>query len=116
MAAMDAELARNKTSKGKPNAPAETYSTKDKGKGKAKDPGPSDDGQEDLIAAMDEDLKATLNRDDDGDDSDTSDAPMDYTLIKNFLESYKSQAGLSGPVSNLAGMLQPGFFLPRDES
>ncbi|KAF8971494.1 SGT1 protein-domain-containing protein [Flammula alnicola] len=41
--------------------------------------------------------------------------PPDYNMIKNFLESYKSQAGLSGPVSNLAGRLQPDFKLPRDD-
>lgn len=39
---------------------------------------------------------------------------MDYTLIKNFLESFKSQQGLSGPVSNLIGRL--GWQLPRDTS
>lgn len=39
---------------------------------------------------------------------------MDYTLIKNFLESFKSQQGLSGPVSNLIGRM--GWQLPRDTS
>ncbi|GJJ09468.1 hypothetical protein Clacol_003691 [Clathrus columnatus] len=39
---------------------------------------------------------------------------MDYTLIKNFLESFKSQQGLSGPVSSLLGRL--GGQLPRDTS
>jgi len=34
---------------------------------------------------------------------------MDYTLIKNFLESYKSQEGRSGPVGNVAGRLGEGF-------
>ena len=36
-------------------------------------------------------------------------------LIKDFLESFKSQGGLSGPVGNLAGRLQPGWQIPRDE-
>jgi hypothetical protein len=44
------------------------------------------------------------------------DAGIDYNLIRNFLESFKSQAGLSGPVSNLAGRLQPDYKLPRDLS
>ena len=55
-------------------------------------------------------------RDDDNeeDDDDDEGQPMDYTLMKNFLESFKSQAGLSGPVSNLSGLLDPGWTLPRD--
>lgn len=64
----------------------------------------------DVEAAMQAELKEALE-DMDGD----SQEPMDYNMIKNFLESYKSQAGLSGPVSNLAGRLQPGFHLPRDD-
>ena len=40
------------------------------------------------------------------------DETMEYGLLKNFLESYKSQAGEAGPVSNLAGRL--GTRLPSD--
>ncbi len=52
----------------------------------------------DFEAAMEAELKEVLERD----DTDLSD-PVDYNLIKNFLESFKSQEGLSGPVSNLVG-------------
>ncbi|KAF4345782.1 sgt1 [Fusarium beomiforme] len=38
---------------------------------------------------------------------------IDYNLAKNLLESFKSQAGMAGPTSNLLGMM--GFQLPRDE-
>ncbi|SRR6266508_2387919 len=65
----------------------------------------------DFEAAMEAELKEVLERD----DTDLSD-PVDYNLIKNFLESFKSQEGLSGPVSNLVGRLVPDFKLPRDNS
>ncbi|KAG6870509.1 AP-3 complex subunit sigma-2, partial [Termitomyces sp. T32_za158] len=48
---------------------------------------------------MEAELRSTLERDDEDDDEE----PPDYNLIKNFLESFKSQGGLSGPVGNLAG-------------
>ncbi|KAI5919700.1 SGT1-domain-containing protein [Camillea tinctor] len=38
---------------------------------------------------------------------------IDYNLAKNLLESFKSQAGLAGPASNILGMM--GIQLPRDE-
>ncbi|KAF9056667.1 SGT1 protein-domain-containing protein [Panaeolus papilionaceus] len=90
--------------------------TSDKGKRKATiEDEPMDTGDtsdiEDIDAAMEAELKEALELD----DSD-ADEPLDYTMIKNFLESYKSQAGLSGPVSNLAGRLQGEFKLPRDDS
>ncbi|EAU93414.2 hypothetical protein CC1G_04393 [Coprinopsis cinerea okayama7 len=87
----------------------------------------------DIEAAMEQELRAALERaDDDESDSDvdmegggrrrsTSGSTgkggegMDYNLIKNFLESFKSQGGLAGPVGNLAGRLQPGWTLPRDQ-
>lgn len=49
-----------------------------------------------------------------GDEEDRS--TTEYALIRNFLESFKSQGGLAGPVSSLAGRLEPGWKLPRDES
>ncbi|KIM48351.1 hypothetical protein M413DRAFT_440079 [Hebeloma cylindrosporum] len=64
----------------------------------------------DIEAAMEAELRESME---DGSDAEE---PVDYNMIKNFLESYKSQAGLSGPVSNLAGRLQPGLNLPRDGS
>ena len=115
MQAMDVELARSRSSSGKRKASA---TSKDKGKGKAIETIIPADG--DIDTAMDAELKALLEReglgdnsDDDGEDTDPG---IDYNLIKNFLESFKSQAGLSGPVSNLAGRLQPDFKLPRDFS
>jgi len=115
MQAMDAELAGSRPSNGKPKPPT---TSKAKGKGKATETVTPVDG--DIDAAMDAELKELLEReglgggsDDDGEDMDPG---IDYNLIKNFLESFKSQAGLSGPVSNLAGRLQPDFKLPRDFS
>ncbi|KAJ7169523.1 SGT1 protein-domain-containing protein [Mycena filopes] len=87
MIAMDAELARSRPTKSA------------KASAKA-NPGPQ---------------KPDKGKEDDGDE-DEGEEPMDYNLIKNFLESFKSQAGLSGPVSTLAGRLQPDWQLPRDSS
>lgn len=111
MQAMDAELARSHKQK------STTKSAKtDKGKGKAG--APSFEDEADIEAAMDAELKYTLERGGSGDDNDDGDEeePMDYNLIKNFLESFKSQGGLSGPVSSMAGRLRPGWQLPRDEA
>ncbi|MBW0473819.1 hypothetical protein O181_013534 [Austropuccinia psidii MF-1] len=43
-----------------------------------------------------------------------SNTPMDYGLISHFLESFKSQAGLPGPVGNMAGRI--GFDLLGKEN
>lgn len=114
MQAMDIELARSRPSNGKENP----STRKDKGKGKATEADIPVDG--DIEAAMDAELKTLLEREGLGNDTDDDDQDMDpgidYNLIKNFLESFKSQGGLSGPVSNLAGRLQPDFKLPRDFS
>ncbi|KZS96136.1 SGT1-domain-containing protein [Sistotremastrum niveocremeum HHB9708] len=112
MQAMDEELAKTRAARGA--APPKTSS---KGKGKGKATVEDDDGQ-DLEAAMDAELAASLEKGSDDEDSDeegSANASVDYNLIKNFLESFKSQAGQSGPVSNLVGRLQPGWQLPRDE-
>ena len=115
MQAMDVELARSRPSNGK-RKPHTT--SRDKGKGKATDPVIPVDG--DIDAAMDAELKTLLEREGLGGDSDEDgegmDTGIDYNMIKNFLESFKSQGGLAGPVSNLAGRLQPDFKLPRDFS
>ena len=109
MQAMDAELARNR----KPRGDAVPSSTA-KGKGKA--PAVPAENDEDIETAMDAELKAMLEKAGGDDEDDEGEEPVDYNLIKNFLESFKSQAGLAGPVSNLAGRLQPGWQLPRDEA
>ena len=112
MQAMDVELARSRPSNGKRKPHA---TSRDKGKGKATETTIPVDG--DIDAAMDAELKTLLEReglDDSDEDGEGIDPGIDYNLIKNFLESFKSQGGLSGPVSNLAGRLQPDFGLPRD--
>ncbi|KAI0935983.1 hypothetical protein AcV5_004245 [Taiwanofungus camphoratus] len=109
MQAMDVELARSRAGRQSSVAPM-----MDKGKGtEAVDVSRSMD----IEAAMDAELHAALAKDfhDDDDDNDIGQG-ADYNLIKNFLESFKGQAGLSGPVSNLAGRLQPGWTLPRDDA
>ena len=45
---------------------------------------------------------------DDGEEND-----IDINLAKNLLESFRSQAGMAGPGSNLMGMM--GLNMPRDE-
>ncbi|RDB28943.1 Protein ecdysoneless [Hypsizygus marmoreus] len=112
MEAMDVELARLRPSL-KKTGPSPKPSASDVGKGKGK--AIVEDVDEDIEAAMDAELKAALEREEGGGDDEDEELP-DYALIKNFLESFKSQAGLSGPVSNLAGRLQPGWQLPRDDS
>jgi hypothetical protein len=140
MEAMESELARQRNGRapaappkagGKQKAAAPRASAAaappktDKGKGKAKavsfaDDAPMDD-EDDLVAAMDAELKAALQSgapDDveSDDEGELGDAGADYNLIRNFLESFKSQGGLSGPVGNLAGRLQGGWTLPRDQA
>lgn len=114
MQAMDTELARNRQSQ--PSTLPKKQSPgkgKGKGKGRAMEVDEVDDDI-DIEGAMEDELKAALDYGED--EEDGTDEPMDYNLIKNFLESFKSQAGLSGPVSNLVGRLQPEWKLPRDES
>ncbi|KAI9442367.1 SGT1-domain-containing protein [Lactarius indigo] len=116
MRAMDEELARSRSN----NASADPPNFPPGEKGKRKEAPPAqgaDEGSMDIEEAMDAELKAALEHDDDAEiDASAEDGGLDYNLIKNFLESFKSQAGLSGPVSNLAGRLQPGWGLPRDEA
>ncbi|KAJ3849925.1 SGT1 protein-domain-containing protein [Lentinula lateritia] len=106
MKAMEDELQRSGSS---------LSSNNDKGKGKAVTfAHDSSDEDVDIEAAMEAELKATLERGDDVDEDGLGTTDIDYNLIKNFLESLKSQGGLSGPVGNLAGRLQPGWHLPKD--
>ncbi len=114
MQAMDEELVRLRSQKTSTNS--ENTSSGDNEKGKARAQGVEEGA--DIETAMDAELKAALENDDDDDDDEgvdlNAEGNIDYNLIKNFLESFRSQAGLSGPVSNLAGRLQPGWGLPRD--
>lgn len=124
MQAMDEELNRSRAGKAQSTVPpppkaqkAGNEQPRDKGKGKAKvafeDVEDEDEDDGDIEAAMEAELKDLLEQNADEDDTD-GDMGTDYNLIKNFLESFKSQAGLSGPVGNLAGRLQPDWTLPRD--
>lgn len=83
-----------------------------------------DDFDDDDLAAMDRELKAALKSDgvdtddeDDGDDGEDDheriaevgqldeEGKREYRMMKDFLESYKSQGGGSGVVGNLFGRL-----------
>ncbi|THV06071.1 SGT1-domain-containing protein [Dendrothele bispora CBS 962.96] len=109
MKAMDAELNRSKTKKDSSFRSTPT-STSAKGKGKAKatteDEDEDEDDHLDIEAALEAELKAALEKGEDVDEDGLGQSDVDYNLIKNFLESFKSQDGLSGPVGNLLGRLQ----------
>ncbi|KAJ3750022.1 SGT1 protein-domain-containing protein [Lentinula detonsa] len=120
MKAMENEMHRSGTSISSNSASQKSSNsqTQEKGKGKAVSFAEDSDEEEeediDIEAAMETELKAALERGDDVDEDGLGTADIDYNLIKNFLESLKSQAGLSGPVSNLASRLQPGWQIPKD--
>ncbi|CDO70264.1 hypothetical protein BN946_scf184942.g64 [Trametes cinnabarina] len=103
MQAMDFELARAR------GETATASQAADKGKGRAHE-------EMDIEAAMEAELRESLEQGEDQAEEGIDGQEVDYQLIKNFLESFKSQAGTSGPVSNLIGRLQQGWTLPRDES
>nr|VWO94110.1 Uncharacterized protein [Ganoderma boninense] len=111
MKAMDAELER---ARGERQEGQRKHASDAKGKGKARE---NDDSSMDIEAAMEAELEGLLEQgqgdDEDGDGDENGE--VDYQLIKNFLESFKSQGGLSGPVSSLVGRLQQGWTLPRDD-
>ncbi|CED84976.1 MADS box transcription factor [Phaffia rhodozyma] len=75
------------------------------------DDGESDFDPDDPMLAMDAELRAALLAAGDlGSDDEAEglegDDKIDYNLIKHFLESYKSQGGMAGPVGNLLGRLK----------
>lgn len=117
MRAMDAELShlRPSTAGPEPQPHPSLLTKKDKGKARA---APADvDVDMDIEDSMQAELESLLEQEHARESDEEADRPsMDYNLIKNFLESFKSQGGLPGPVGNLAGRLQPGWTLPRDES
>lgn len=55
-------------------------------------------------------MQGTSNVDDEMEEYTPVD--VDFNLVKNFLDSYSSQEGLSGPASNLLGLM--GLRLPDD--
>lgn len=111
MKALDDVLAQNQSSKKGSNT-AEQPDDKGKKKATIEDEMAIEESLDfDVEAAMEAELNQTLKRD----DAEVEES-LDYNLIKNFLESFKSQTGLSGPVSNLAGRLAPDLRFPRDSS
>ena len=124
MQAMDEELARAKlaksqaqsqTPKSSKQTQRHTKSSTAKGKMKATALPDAEEYEDSDLEAMHAELNQSLARDADGSD-DEAEEMMDYGLMKNFLESFKSQAGLAGPVGSLVGRLEPNWTLPRDES
>jgi hypothetical protein len=125
MEAMEIELQKSRQSRKDAKTTPQSTKTRSatsreqKGKGKAVEvDGVEDEDDLDDDKAIDAELRAALRRgnDDEDNDGEVEEAGMDYNLIKNFLESFRSQGGLSGPVGNLAGRLEPGWKLPRDEA
>ncbi|KAH7104302.1 SGT1-domain-containing protein [Auriculariales sp. MPI-PUGE-AT-0066] len=118
MDAMDRELAMARAAKHVPTtastakSPA-THGAKGKDKAHVEDPPSAEPDFADIEAAMEEEFRAALEVGDE--DGDEALEPGDYGMIKNFLESFKAQGGLAGPVGALAGRLDPGWRLPRDE-
>lgn len=122
MAAMDEALRSQKATLGKPPAPSPPVTRDAKGKGKAK-AAPATmmnditEEDADIEEAMAAELKAALASTGSDEEGDDEEVDIDYNLIKNFLQSFKAQDGLAGPVSSLAGRLEGGAWsLPRDSS
>ena len=119
MKALDEVLSQRQQESAKPSSlngqlPSVEASKADKKKGNQKatiedEITMEEDSDSDVEGAMHAELQRLL-------DSDHCDEPLDYNLIKSFLESFKSQGGLSGPVSNLAGRLAPDLKFPRDST
>jgi hypothetical protein len=129
MEAMDAELSKAKSSKRskgstapstaqakpKPIPTPASASSKSQPLPKLPTEADLDDLDEDELAAMDRELKAALksagmDSDDDDDGIEEvgqldEEGKREYRMMKDFLESYKSQGGNSGAVGNLFGRL-----------
>jgi len=120
MQAMEEELKRSQQ-KGKPPATNKPSSQRTPSSKPTTSAGPSKDDEEeeddvDIEGAMAAELREALEHASDSDEEGEGEPSIDYNLIKNFLASFKSQGGLSGPVGNLAGRLEGQWGLPRDES
>lgn len=96
MDAMDAELAKNRSS-------ATTSGTT---ASQGQDTPMREEEDED--AQLDAELFSLLKRD----PTEGGDEGAQYGLIKNLLESFSSQNGSAGPVSNMLGVLDPNAQLP----
>lgn len=135
MEQMDAELARSRA--GQP-APAASTSSSSSARPKPKFTKPtpkptptsstkkgassnivvdSDVSDDEMMGEMDAELAElfkTVGGQGGREDAPGGGGPVDYNLVKNFLESFQSQGGFAGPAGNLSGRL--GFQLPRDET
>lgn len=111
MDAMDEELARVRTARSQSGqAPGHSPTSNNAGSASGGSKRRADEMDE-----MDAELHASLHAGASDSDSDGEALePGDYGMIKNFLESFKAQGGLAGPVGSLAGRLEPGWRLPRD--
>ncbi|RIA99050.1 SGT1 protein [Glomus cerebriforme] len=104
MQAMDVELSASRIPESFIHSPNEAIGRKD------------DDKTKDDLSSKKEKKKTTNQTDMDFDEeSEESYRPVDINLnlVKNLLESFKSQEGLPGPVSNIFNRL--GNVLPKDE-
>jgi len=119
MAAMDTELAKatDKTPRAPPAPPVNGKPTSNP-LPKLPTEADLDDMDEDDLTAMDRELRAALKGAGiDEDDEDMGELDVDeakvlegedrreYSMMRDFLESYRSQAGGSGVVGNLFGRL-----------
>ncbi|KAK8845462.1 hypothetical protein IAR55_006175 [Kwoniella newhampshirensis] len=125
MRAMEEELSKSKAPF-KATVPAQSKASKGKAgpKPSTANPLPTlpteadlDDMDEDDLIAMDRELRAALkgagvNDDEEGEDLDVAEAKelegedrREYEMMRDFLESYKSQGGESGVVGTLFGRL-----------
>lgn len=58
--------------------------------------------------------KEKMEEGSDGESEDEGgEVDIDYNLVKNMLEAFKGQTGMSGPAGNLMGSM--GVSMPRDE-
>jgi hypothetical protein len=111
MDAMDAELHNKKASatsskRKTPGSSGAAASSRDK---PTSNLNVVDETSDDEDADMEAELASLLQRD----PADLEDVGQ-LGLIKNLLASFNSQEGFAGPVSNLAGRLDPKVKLPRD--
>lgn len=106
MERMDSELQKQKQRRGGPLPSMGPDLGVDSGSEDDDDEG-GDEG--DYEAAMDAELSELLKKGG-ANLGGEGEGTMDYGLVANFLESFKAQAGMAGPVGNLAGLM--GVDLP----
>ena len=117
MGAMDAELARVQSTKAASSGTSASIKPSRKSvEGVTIHDDMSDsegdmDDEDVSMSDLDAELAAALKRD----PGEAVNGNVDYTMISNFLESFKAQNGLAGPVSNMFGRIDKDFVMPRDQ-